>query len=183
MTVRLASALNLGRVCPRRHLCTGHRQSLSYPWHPVARVRTTKKPARQCRTGCSWSGRQHPRAGVSRPAVAPQAVSSPRISPARKHDQPARRFSSLQPIRSCIPPRRQRAMHLRHRAASQTPRLRQHLSRPILIREISKPVGVMLIDCLQLVVVTAMAAENVGPVIDTLKPLPVKRPATAPTAA
>lgn len=39
----------------------------------------------------------------------------------------------------------------------------QHLSRPILMREISKPVGVMLIDCLQLVVVTAMAAENAGP--------------------
>jgi hypothetical protein len=59
----------------------------------------------------------------------------------------------------------------------------QHLSRPMLMREISKPVGVILIDCLQLVVVTAIAAENVGPLIETLKPLPVKRPATDPIAA
>jgi hypothetical protein len=59
----------------------------------------------------------------------------------------------------------------------------QHLSRPMVIRVISMPVGVILIDCLHGVVVTTIAAVKVVPVIDTLNPLLVKRPATAPTAA
>jgi hypothetical protein len=59
----------------------------------------------------------------------------------------------------------------------------QHLPRLIAIRDMSKPVGVMPIVCLQFVVVTAIAAENAGPWMDRLKPLPVMRPAIEPIAA
>lgn len=75
-----------------------------------------------------------------------------------------------------LPQRRNR----RATVASRQPR--QHLPKLIAIREISNPVGVMPIVCLQFVVVTAIAAEKVGPWIDKLKPVPFIRPATEPTA-
>lgn len=58
----------------------------------------------------------------------------------------------------------------------------QQRPRPMEIFAISKPCGVMLIDCLQPLVATAMAAENTSPWIDRLKLPPLARPAIEPTA-
>ncbi len=58
----------------------------------------------------------------------------------------------------------------------------QHLPRPMEMRAIWKPCGVMLIDCLQAVVVNEKPAEKLSPRILRLKPLPVIRPVTPPEA-
>ena len=113
------------------------------------------------------------------PVIALQIIGSPRIPTTALRPQTARANRVLQQLPAKRESYAVRSMQLCHTTLYAP----QHLSSPIWIREISNPVGVILIDCLQLVVVTAIAAVNVGPWIDTLNPLPVKRPATEPTAA
>ncbi len=138
-----------------------------------------KKPAQHSRTGFSFSEQ-----GIPAPNPLPRRRAAGRKVPpgyptTALHLQTARGDLPLQPIPVVDDIYHVGSVHCRNTLR----RACQHLSSPILIRLMSKPVGVMLIDCLQLVVVTAMAAVNAGPWIETLKPLPVKRPATEPTAA
>jgi hypothetical protein len=67
-----------------------------------------------------------------------------------------------------------RSPQSRHMAAKNVGReTPQHLPRPMEILETSRPLGAMLIDCLQSDTLTFMAAVKLAPSIDSTKVLPV----------
>ena len=111
---------------------------------------------------CSLDGNRRPHADLPPPRIRAARLRSPRSLNGALPSQVARRWPGHSTLIGAI-----RVHERRGDARSATPAAcgaiaAQHLSRPILIREMSKPVGVMLIDCLQPVVVTAIAAEKAG---------------------